>query len=75
MPFWGSHNIHTNWRANKIFTFSQRTPKVEQVVGLGESEFERLVCGWRREAGSWVDSRDEGKHTGRSDLLFVENMV
>jgi len=22
-----------------------------------------------------VDSRDEGKHTGRNDLLFVEKMV
>jgi len=22
-----------------------------------------------------VDSRDEGKHTGRKDLLFVEKMV
>ena len=22
-----------------------------------------------------VDSRDEGKHTGRNDLLFVENMM
>ena len=22
-----------------------------------------------------IDSRDEGKHTGRNDLLFVEKMV
>ena len=22
-----------------------------------------------------VDSRDEGKHTGRNDLLFLENMM
>jgi len=22
-----------------------------------------------------VDSRDEGKHTGRNDLLFIENMM
>ena len=22
-----------------------------------------------------VDSRDEGKHTGRNDLLFVEKMI
>jgi len=22
-----------------------------------------------------VDSRDEGKHTGRNDLLFVEKMM
>jgi len=22
-----------------------------------------------------VDSRDEGKHTGRNDLLFVDNMM
>jgi len=41
--------------------------------GLGEPEFERLVRGWRREAGSY--SRDEGKHTGRDDLLFVEKMM
>ena len=24
---------------------------------------------------SGVDSRDEGKHTGRKDLLFVEKMM
>jgi len=24
---------------------------------------------------SGVDSRDEGKHTGRNDLLFVEKMM
>ena len=36
---------------------------------LCESVLERLVHGWGRE----VDSRDEGKHTGRNDLLYVEN--
>ena len=36
---------------------------------LGESEMERLVRGWRREA------RDEGKHTGRNGLFFVEKMM
>jgi len=24
---------------------------------------------------SGVDSRDEGRHTGRNDLLFVEKMI
>ena len=41
------------------------------LVGLGESELERIVRvhGEKPE----VDSRDEGKHTGiRNDLLFAE---
>jgi len=38
---------------------------------LGEAELERLVDG----GGPEVDSRDEGKHTGRNDLLFVEKMM
>ena len=37
---------------------------------LGDAEVEGLVRGWRR-----VGSRDEGKHTGRYDLLFVEKMM
>jgi len=36
---------------------------------LCDSELERLVRGWRREAGSWF------QHTGRSDVLFVEKMM
>ena len=36
---------------------------------LGETELERLVRGWWKEAG------DEGKDTGRYDLLFVEKMT
>ena len=40
---------------------------------LDEAELERLVRCWRSEAG--VDSRDEGKHTGSNDLLFVEKMM
>ena len=35
---------------------------------LSEAELERLVQGW-------VDSRDEGKHTRRNDLLFVKKMM
>ena len=40
---------------------------------LGEAELERLVRGWGGKPG--IDSRDEGKHTGRNDLLFVEKMM
>ena len=40
---------------------------------LGEAELERLVRDDGGEPG--VDSRDEGKHTGRNDLLFVEKMM
>jgi len=29
--------------------------------GLGESELERLVRGWRREAGSWLQRRGEAE--------------
>ena len=39
----------------------------------GESELGRLVRGWQREAG--IDSRDEGMHTGRNNLLFVEKIM
>ena len=39
---------------------------------MGEAELERLVRGWRTGPGG--DSRDEGKHTGRKDLLFVKKM-
>ena len=41
---------------------------------LGEAELERLVRGVD-EGELGVDSRDEGKHTGRNDLLFVEKMM
>ena len=41
------------------------------LIRLGESEFERLVRGWRPE----VDSRDEGRHIGTNDLLYVEKVT
>ena len=43
--------------------------------GIGEQEMEELVPEWglRREKG--VDSRDKGKHNGRSDQLFLERMM
>jgi len=41
---------------------------------MGKAELERLVRGVDGgEPG--VDFRDEGKHTGRNDLLFVEEMM
>ena len=43
------------------------------LIELGEEELERLVRVDGGEPG--VDSRDEGKHTGRNDLLFVEKMM
>ena len=40
----------------------------------GEAELERLVC--VVDGGKpGVGSRDEGKHTERNDLLFVEKMM
>ena len=47
------------------------------LIQLGESELERLVRGKCVVDGGkpGVDSRDEGKHTGRNDLLFVEKMM
>ena len=39
---------------------------------LGESEMERLVRGWRREARSWFERRGEAHWKERNDLLFVE---
>jgi len=44
------------------------------LVGLGESELERLVRVDGEKPG--VDPVDEGKHTGiRNDLLFVEKLM
>ena len=40
-----------------------------QLRELGEQEMERLVRGWRREAGSKF--KRLGEHTGRNDLLYV----
>ena len=40
---------------------------------MGEAELERLVGVDGGEPG--VDSRDEGKHTGRNDLLFVKKIL
>ena len=50
---------------------------IEEVplIGLGESESERLVAYVVDGEKLGVDSRDEGKHTGRNDLLFVEKMM
>jgi len=42
---------------------------------LGVSELESLVCGLVDGEKPAVDSRDEGKHAGRNDLLFVEKMM
>ena len=33
---------------------------------LGEAELKRLVCGWRREAGSWFQRRGEAYWKERS---------
>ena len=39
---------------------------------VGESEIDRLVHAWLREA---TRSRDVEKHTGRNDLLYAEKMM
>ena len=36
------------------------------LVGLGESELEKLVRGWRTEAGSWFQRRGEAYRKERS---------
>jgi len=43
------------------------------LIELGEAELERLVSTDREKPG--VDSRDEGKHTGRNYLIFIEKMT
>ena len=45
-----------------------RVVSIEEVplVGLGESELERLVRGWRRKAGSWFQRRGEAYWKERS---------
>ena len=40
---------------------------------LGEAELE-ISARWQRE-GAGLDYRDEGKHTERNDLLFVQKMA
>ena len=44
------------------------------LIGLDESELERLVCGWWTEAWSWF-YRDKGKYNAMSNLLFIEKMI
>ena len=36
------------------------------LIGLGESELERLLCVWWREAGSWFQRRGEAYWKERS---------
>ena len=36
------------------------------LIQLGEAEFKRLVRGWRREAGSWLQRRGEAYWKERS---------
>ena len=45
----------------------------EVPLGTGRGRIGEISA-WLTE-GSWVDSRDEGKHTGRNDLLFVKKMM
>ena len=53
----------------------ESTEPMEEVplIQLGEAELERLVRIDGGEPG--VDSRDEGKHTGRNDLLFAKKIM
>ena len=44
------------------------------IIGLGESELERLVSGWRREAGSRFHRRREAYWKERY-MLYVEKMT
>ena len=39
------------------------------VIGTGELESSRLVWGWRREAGNWLQRRDEAYWKERSVIL------
>jgi len=41
-------------------------------LGLGESELERLVQGWWREAESWIQRRGEAYW---KELLFVDKIM
>jgi len=71
----GSKTISLEWKSGGVTDdeSGESMEPMEEVPlkELGESELERLVRGWWRE----VDSRDEGKHTGRNDRLFVEKMM
>jgi len=42
--------------------------------GMGESELERLVRGWRREAESWFDRRGKAYWKERSVLVRQDDV-
>jgi len=60
------------WVMNDESGESMKPTAEVPLVGLGESELGRLVRGWRREAGSWFQNPDEGKHTGVNDLMRID---
>ena len=45
------------------------------LIGLSESELERLVRGWQREAGSWFQRRGEAYSKEQSVISSINNLL
>ena len=61
-----TEDLRTEWKSDGVMDdeSSESMKPMEEVPlrELGESDLERLVWGWRREAGSWLHRRGEGKN-------------
>ena len=53
---------------------SMEPTKEVPLEGMGESELERLVRGWRREAESWFDRRGKAYWKERSVLVRQDDV-
>ena len=67
---WGGFTESLEWKSEGVMDdeSGESMEPMEEVplIGLGESELERLVRGWRREAGSWIQRRGEAYWKERS---------
>ena len=71
---WQSYKQQRDCLAHFLRLLAVCWPSAHVHETLGDADLERLVRGWQREAPG-VDSRDEGRHAERNDLLFVEKMM
>ena len=68
MEEWKSEGVMDD-ESGELIELMEEVPLKE----LGDAKLERLVRGWRREAGSWFQVREEAYR--KEHLLFVEKMI